>query len=113
MITAPAARSRATAAASRARRAAGPERRAELGRHVAGVENVLDADRHAVQRTRARVPCRRCSSAACACRMRVLAVEERPGLNLALDLVDARRGNRATSSAERDAALADVAAAAR
>ena len=39
-----------------ARRAAGPQGRAELGRHVAGVEDVLDADRHAVQR--ARSPCR-------------------------------------------------------
>ena len=32
------------------RRAPGPQGRAELGRHVAGVEDVLDADRHAVQR---------------------------------------------------------------
>ena len=33
------------------RRAAGPQGRAELGRHVAGIEDVLDADRHAMQRT--------------------------------------------------------------
>ena len=42
------------------RRAAGPQRRAELGRHVAGVEDVLDADRHAVQRARA--PCPACGA---------------------------------------------------
>ena len=62
-----------------ARRAARPQRRAELGGHVAGVEDVLDADRHAVQR-----PDRLALLAVIVGRLGlpqgVLAVEERPGL---------------------------------
>ena len=49
-ITAPAARISATQAASVARPMAAIDRRAHLGRQVGGVDDVLDADRHAVQR---------------------------------------------------------------
>ena len=56
---------------------------AVLGRHVGGVDDVLDADRHAVQRPRSAGPARRRSSARSRLRQRVLAVEEGPGLDLA------------------------------
>ena len=71
------------------RRAAGVQDGAVLGRHVRGVDDVLDADRHAVQRAggtsfapvpvaRPRLP------------ERVLGIEELPGLHLLLDLAHAR-----------------------
>ena len=62
------------------RRAARPQGRAELGRHVAGVEDVLDADRHAVERAQrlARLAMR---VGGLRLPHRVLAVEERPGLH--------------------------------
>ena len=40
------------------RPAPGIDRRAVAGRHVGGIENVLDAERHAPQHGRARRPCR-------------------------------------------------------
>ena len=70
-----------------ARGAACPERRAQFGRHVAGIEDVLHGDRHAVQRSR-----RAAVAAMLVGRLGlphgVVAVEEGQGLNLGLDLVD-------------------------
>src|SRR5499433_3823244 len=47
-MTAPASRSAATLAPSRSEPEAGEQRRAVFGRHVGGLDDVLDADRHAV-----------------------------------------------------------------
>ena len=90
-----------------ARRAAGPQRRAELGRHVAGVEDVLDADRHAVQRAGRPGPAcdarRQPRPAAARGRGRGT---PRPGPRRSTSSMRSRQSP--TSSAERDAALADV-----
>jgi hypothetical protein len=71
-----------------ARRAALVQHRAVLGRHVAGVEDVLHAHRHPVQR-----PDRLARALALVggarLRQRVLLVQERPGLDLRLERADA------------------------
>jgi hypothetical protein len=71
-----------------ARRAAGPQFRSEFRRHVAGVEDILDADGHAMQRA--------CGLALLATvvghfglQHRVVAVEKRPRVDIAIDLIDA------------------------
>ena len=71
-----------------ARRASGPQLRAEFGRHIRGVEDVLDAHGHAMQR-----PGGLALLAAIVGGLglphRVVAVEERPRLDIAIGLVDA------------------------
>ena len=113
MMTAPARRSAVTQAASAVgwRPAVGAA--AVLGRHVGRVDDVLDADRHPVQRADA-------LALACAAiggarlRQRVLGIEELPGLDLGLELGDAleagahqllglRRGSRGAISVARAA----------
>ena len=70
------------------RPAAGVQHGAVLGRHVGGVEDVLDADRNAVQR-----PHRLAVGAGFVERARlaagVLRIEKGPGLDVAVDLLDA------------------------
>ena len=87
-ITAPAARSIVTTVGVVARRAPLVQHRAVLGRHVGGVDDVLQADRHAVQRADrlARAP-----ALVGGARLveRELLVEEGPGLHLGLERADA------------------------
>ena len=69
-------------------RPAALEERASRSRSdVGGVDDVLDADRHAVQRADA-LAARRCASAP-GLRQRALAVEIGPGLDLGLERGDA------------------------
>ena len=71
------------------RRAAGPHGRAELGRHVVRIEDVLDADRHAVQRTK-RLALHAMQIGCLSLPHREIAVEKCPGLDVRIDLVDPR-----------------------
>ena len=84
MMTAPAARSRATAVAVAHRPAAGEQRRAAFGRVIGGIEDVLDRHRHAVQRPE-RGPLRRRSSSARACASACVGIEMDKGMHLAVD----------------------------
>ena len=67
MMTAPALRRAATQVRVALGAAAGENRRAVLGRQVGGVEDVFDADRHAMQRRPALSPARNAASASRAC----------------------------------------------
>jgi hypothetical protein len=69
-------------------RAAGPELRAELRWHVGGVENVLDADRYAMQRT-GRPAAAALVVGGLRLPHRVVAIEKCPRLDIAVHLVDA------------------------
>ena len=68
------------------RAVAGIDRRAHPGRHVGGIEDVLDPDRHAVER-----PGRFCGGiASVGLGEREVGIEERPGPDNVLALGDAR-----------------------
>jgi hypothetical protein len=90
------------AAGVRLRPVAAVDRRVVLRRQAGGVDDVLEADRHAVQRS---APGRAVERVRL--RERALAVDERPGAHLLVALVDAfqaRRGERFG----RDLALLDA-----
>ena len=71
------------------RRASGINRRAAFGRHVRGIENIFDRDRHAVQRTdRLTAQTERVGRARL--RERVLGIKKRPRFNLRIDLANPR-----------------------
>ncbi len=87
MITAPSARNRRDGCGIAPWCPARPQGRAEFGRHVAGIENVLNADRNPMQRSN------RPALLALAVRdlrlaQGMVAVEEGPGLHLGINLID-------------------------
>ena len=89
MITAPAARSRATAVAVAHRLAALEQRRAAFGRVVGGIEDILDRDRNAVQRPDANSRCGGARRAPRAWLSAVVRIEMREGVHLVVDRGDA------------------------
>ena len=92
MITAPAARNIETDRRVARRRAPGVNHRTVLGRHVGGIENIFDRDRHAVQRPdRLTAQTERVGRARL--RERVIGIEKRPGLNLRIDVANTRQAS--------------------
>ena len=71
------------------------DRRAHLGRQVGGVDDVLDADRHAVQR-----PARRAAVELARLRERQFRIDAGPGVDVVLALSDASEAMRATTASQ-------------
>src|SRR5262249_22092757 len=87
------------------RRTPGVQRRAVLGRHVRGVDDVLDADRHAVQRSD-RLSRQSMLVGGARLRQRVVGIEKRPRLDTGVGFTDARQ-TRSDVLLGRDHAVAD------